>query len=274
MEKLNFFFNELCVEHLEDQEISEAHWNQSVSQFVDTALTIFEHRPDGMLAVPEGTMNKACGGKILLSRIRENTGSQKDKYRKILSRITTLSPDFNLTQEVRHSNNPGNALTLADFISSLHGHGWAISLQLPNQTWELKEINAQRFTLNDTGDFNDPVDCSIDHISKTSHINDWITEIQDWGKVISNSSVLDSLNEHPIVMYSGPLEHNPPHVHLLQSRNSPTTLAKYNIDPFERSKGDHRWDTEMKAWIDKYRDQLLQSWVRCQTGKHPYELRN
>jgi hypothetical protein len=66
-------------------------------------------------------------------------------------------------------------------------------------------------------------------------------------------------------------QYTPDFLHLLDqgSRNS---LAKYRIDVFERPEGPPTWDTEMKAWVTQYRDQLLRSWTRCQQGGFPFEL--
>lgn len=161
---------------------------------------------------------------------------------------------------------------LADMAADEWNHGWAVSLSLPNSPWLQHTVAAQRFVLNDQGNLDGPTECVVGHLSSSYHVQHWQAEILDWGSTIAPSCELAVINGHPVVMFPGPLEHGPPHVHLLESRVSHRTLAKYRIDQFERPKGPPVWDAEMKAWITEHRERLLQSWNRCQRGGHPYAL--
>jgi hypothetical protein len=162
-----------------------------------------------------------------------------------------------------------HGLTLAEAIQS-----WAVSLFLDDTVWTQPSVTAQRYELDESsGNLNGPTPSAIRHLSDTSHAQHWATEIRDWGAIVAQSCVLDKIKGLSVVMYQGPKEHNPPHVHLLD-KQSGNSLAKYRIDVFERPKGPPTWDAEMKVWVTRYREQLLKSWARCQQGGLPFEIEN
>jgi hypothetical protein len=72
-------------------------------------------------------------------------------------------------------------------------------------------------------------------------------------------------------MYPYPKEHGHPHVHLVDPQ-SYKTLAKFRIDKFARMEGPPRWDTAVRVWVDRNKDELMLSWQRCQRGEHPYRI--
>lgn len=273
MEALVLYFNELCLFKELNEPDRDDQWAQCVEGFVQVIERILAIRAECRIAFGPGTWHADCGGNSLCERIRQGLSGSKDRYRRLLMKIKQLPKDnIELGREIRFSGHTTVGLTLADMAANEWFHGWAISLSFPNSSWLAPELATQRFTLTEKGELDGPTDCTVGHLSSLDHVLRWHIEIQDWGATVAQSSVLDMIEGHPIVMYSAPLEHEPPHVHLLESPNSHQTLAKYRIDVFERPKGPPKWDAVMKIWVSTHREQLLRSWKRCQRGGHPYVL--
>lgn len=263
MQPLVIYFNEQCQRHTPE----DYHWETGIKKLCDVLDGFFKLRTDAYIAFPAGQWHADCGGMPLNIRIK-NAYPNKDKYRSFLIKVKHLTnSDIPLLQEVRWERESTQGLTLANAINS-----WAVSLFLINTIWVQACITAQRYDLDErSGSFDGPNPAEIMHLSESPHAQNWATEIRDWGAIVAPSCVLDKINGHPVVMYQGPKEHNPPHIHLLDKQTG-NSLAKYHIDVFERPKGLPTWDAEMKDWINKYRVQLLKSWSRCQQGGFPYEL--
>ena len=263
MQPLVIYFNEQCLNHT----LEDYHWKTGIQKLCDVIDSFFRVRMDANIAFSTGLLQADCGGRPLNIRIQESY-SNKDKYRNLLRKTINLAnSDVQLLQEIYLDEKSAQGLNSADAIKS-----WAVSLFLINTVWTQPSITGQRYELDEiSGNFNGPTPSIIRHLSEILHMHHWITEIRDWGATVAPSCVLDKLNGHSVVMYQGPKEHNPPHVHLLDKKSG-NSLAKYRIDVFERPKGPPTWDAEMKVWVAQYRDQLLKSWARCQQGGLPFEI--
>lgn len=263
MQQLTIYFNEQCMVHAPEN----YHWESGIKNLCSVIDDFFKIRTDARIAFPFGQLQADCGGRPLNIRIKD-AYPNRDMYRSLLIKIeSSARSDVRLLHEVYWEGMAAHGLTLADAVQS-----WAVSLFLPNTPWEQVSITAQRYELDEAnGSLNGPTPADIKHLSGNPHTQHWAAAIRDWGATVAPSCILDRINGHPIVMYQGPKEHNPPHVHLLD-KQSGTSLAKYNIDVFERPKGQPTWDAEMKAWIARYRVQLLKSWARCQQGGLPFQI--
>jgi hypothetical protein len=265
MQPLVIYFNEQCLSDTPE----DYHWETGVRKLSSVIDDFFKLRTDAHIAFPAGQWQADCGGLHFYERLK-NAYPNKDKYRRLLPKIQSLAnSDVQLLHEVYWGGISAHGLTLAEAIQS-----WAVSLFLDDTVWTQPSINAQRYELDESsGNLIGPTSSNIRHLSDISHPLHWATEIRDWGAIVAQSCILDKINGLPVVMYQGPKEHNPPHVHLLD-KQSGNSLAKYRIDVFERAKGPPTWDAEMKAWVIRYREQLLKSWARCQQGGLPFEIEN
>ncbi len=273
MESLVIYFNELCLQKSQDKLIKPPQWELYVKNFVDTVEATIAIRPDCRIGFSYNIWHADCGGMAFSERIRLGLAGTKDRYRRLLAKIKQID-NIELARDVQFKGTPAMGLIFADLAANAWSHGWVVSLAIPNSPWIMPKLPVQRWLLDDTGMITGPSDCEVGNLSKMDHVQHWSAEIQDWGSVIASSSFLGLLDGHPIVMYSAPLEHEPPHLHLLESVNYHRTLAKYEIEPFARPWGPDTWDSSMRAWISDYKEQLLRSWKRCQRGGHPYELEN
>jgi hypothetical protein len=257
MQPFIIYFNEKCLSRMPEK----YHWETGVKDLCNTIDDFFSVRPDAGIAFPAGKLQFDCGGLPLSTRIKE-AYPNRDKYRKLLTKIRNLpNLDIQLLKNVYWEEKLAHGLTLADSINS-----WAVSLFLKDTHLALAIITVQRYELDEVNDkFIGPNESTIKHLSTTSHTQQWIAEIRDWGATVASSCTLEKINGYPVVMYQGPKEHNPPHVHLLDKKSG-ASLAKYEIEEFSRIKGPPTWDADMKIWIAQYRDQLLKSWARCQQG--------
>lgn len=265
MQPLVIYFNEQC---LKDTPV-EYHWATGVQKLCGVFDAVFELRPEAQVAIPAGQWQENLGGRPFYERLKR-AYPNRDQYRRLLAKIKRLEDaDVPLLREVHWGNHWAHGLTLAELNQS-----WAVSFFLDGTAWRQASITAQHYVLDEaSGSLEGPAPLDIKHLSETSHKTHWETDLRDWGAVVAASCVLYKIKGHPVVMYQGPKEHNPPHVHLLD-KQSGNSLAKYHIDVFERPKGPPTWDAEMKEWVALYRDQLLKSWSRCQQGGLPFEIEN
>lgn len=267
MEAFILYFNELSLPGVLGHDGHNKH--DGLDGFIEAFDSVSRLRSECCLAFPAGSWNADCGGLPLVERLKQRL--DREKYRLLLKRIKRLSnADIALEHEVKYCGHSTVGLALADLAAEKWGNGWVISLSL--SPWLHPQVTAHRLVMNSRGELDGPEDCIIGNISNRDHAEKWKEHIQDWGARIASSSILDEIEGHPIAMYLFPLEHNPPHVHLLEGRNSHKTLAKFQIDEFARHQGPPDWDEAMKEWIRAHREELLRSWARCQRGKYPYEL--
>jgi len=186
-----------------------------------------------------------------------------DRYTQLLG-ILRHSEHTLASIEVAHSGTVSAGLTLA-----LIANSWAISLVRAMSPWAGTTIRARRFELLDNGNAAEE-DCDVRNIGTEAHGVYWTETIQGWGQAEAANNELALVAEHVVEMY--PLDHGYPHVHLV-SRNPPgRTVAKYRVDVFSRLEGLPDFDNAMRNWIEEHREALLQSWLRCQKGQHPYRL--
>ncbi|MBK7003130.1 MAG: DUF4160 domain-containing protein [Rhodoferax sp.] len=175
-------------------------------------------------------------------------------------------PPLHEVYEVHWNGQPAHGLVLADVQNS-----WVFSIEPSHNHWSQPSIPATRHGLEEVSAELVVTECKIQNLANTAHCIHWETSIRDWGASVALSCVLDSINGHNIVMYPGPREHNPPHVHVLH-KGSSSTLAKYRIEDCALEDGKPTLNSEMRIWLTQYRDQLLISWERCQRGGTPYRL--
>lgn len=271
METLELYFNELSINFEDFPRPANFQWRESILNMTAAFEATTKLRNDAVIVFMNGSWHINCDGLPFSVRFKEELRCSRDRYRQILSRIR--NPErLESDRQVRLVDKVAIGLMYSEIASKNWDQGWAISLPSGNALWRNKSLPITIETLDEKGELNNPVEYHVCHISEVVHVDAWAAQIQDWGSIVGNSSHLAMLDEHPIVMYSSPLEHEPPHVHLLQSVNSHHTLAKFEIEPFNRPKGPPTWDSRMRKWIELHKDQLLSSWRRCQRGGHPYVL--
>jgi hypothetical protein len=269
MKTLTLYFNELCMTAKASPAPHDVHARKQLDTFLQTIEATIKIRSDCEIGFVDGCLDADCDGLPLLLQIKN--ARTKDKYRRLLPKIKRLSSQGHAwDHEILYQGRSAIGLTLADWDGVEWGNGWAVSLISGNSEWNDHTVSAHRNTFNQE-EFIESA-CDIGHLSTAAHVELWEGAIRDWGAVIAQSGTLDMLGSHPIVMYSAPLEHNPPHVHLLESKNDHRTIAKFRIEDFVREKGEPDWDIDMKEWLQTHQPQLLRSWERCQRGGHPYKL--
>ncbi len=266
MKPVTLYFNELCLQKpsgLSPAEIASAF--SSLVQVMDHAIEIRQKIfSDCAFGFVDGLWHAEWQGQSISTRLRQACGNERTRYQRLLTKIRPLADDVTLMREVHWRSQPAKAMTLADLTDS-----WVIGLALAGD-WQTSTIDAERTSLDEQGEsLTQPI--AIGHLAEKSHIEIHRANLQDWGAQIAASAVLDYVGSMAIVMYQGPKEHNPPHVHVLLP-NSSTTFAKYRIEDGVREKGPPDIDKAMKEWLAKYQSQLLRSWVRCQQGGMPYRL--
>ena len=271
MSALILYLNELSLSNEQAMAVDKSLWREAFWNLASAIDDAFSVRIDCKLAFPPNSWNAECGESTVAECFR--LALSKERYLRVLKRTTHLSfEEIDLAREVHFGGVPAVGMVLADIAASEFGGGWVVSLSRTGSPWHALALNATRTVLDESGNAVGPDPCEIANIASAEHVNHWRVSLTDWGHTVSASAHLADVAGHPVVMYSAPLEHGPPHVHLLESRSSPRTLAKFRIDVFERPKGPPHWDAEMAAWVELHKEQLLRSWKRCQAGGHPYKL--
>lgn len=271
MSNFTIYFNEICVHSFIDDEFKIF---ESIDEFLLTIEAAIKLRSDVKIGFLSENWNGEINGLSFSQHVRQRLLSQKTRYQFILKKIKILASDeLRQEHEVMYDGQTTIGLTLADFSAVQMENGWAVSLGNNDRNqWISRTVSVERYLLSNDGLIEGPHQCEVGHLSKIDHVESWSKEIQDWGREISQSCVLGMIGSHPIVMYPGPKEHNPPHVHLRINASQIGDIAKYRIEDFVREKGEPKWDKEMSEWLKKYQAQLMKSWDRCQRGYHPYKL--
>lgn len=244
---------------------SSSQWSVGAENLFHTLNEILDLRHNTEVIFLDDQLNANCGPKPISTYFGQQKLKHKTKYQRLINRIRKLTSQIDLIYEVQRNKIINNAFTYAHIQET-----WCFSILNSHKDWSEPYIDATLIEI-DISEKCLTSCCSIKNISTNEHIKYWGTDLQDWGKTVAASHLLDQVNGHDVVMYSGPLEHNPPHVHVLH-KGSHETLAKYRIEDGILEKGKPILDKVMKDWIRVYRDQLLDSWIRCQQGGHPYKI--
>jgi hypothetical protein len=271
MSELLIYLNERCfpVCCSDDAALSEG-----LKTMIATFEKAMERNGGAKIGVLRQHWHGSDGQRSLSEQIRKALSSEKTRYQRFLKKIQFVtSYQFDGAHEIHYENSTAIGLGLADLDASKWRHGWALSYGRDEEKWRKTLLPAERYLLDSSGAITGPTHCEICNLAEPDHVETWDQQLRDWGEVVAPSCVLDHMKGHPIVMYPGPLEHNPPHVHLRRSANHSGDIAKYRILDGIRETGLPTLDCEMKAWITIHRDHLLKSWERCQRGGHPYQLR-
>lgn len=261
MKPLAIYFNEISLQGT----LTDTEWSKSTETLFHVLNDFLQLRSDGQIIFVSDHWASSCGGIPLARQFEQLKHRHKTQYQRFISKVKKINKTLNLMQEITWQNQVADGLTLATLNGS-----WCFSIIDSHSNWFLEKIPAQRHEMDEAGGISSAA-CEVNHLASLAHLAAWKVSLQDWGATIAASCVLDSLKGHHVVMYSAPLEHNPPHVHVLH-KGSGDTLARYRIEDGAREDGKPTLDAEMRIWLTKYKDQLLRSWTRCQRGGHPYEL--
>lgn len=118
--------------------------------------------------------------------------------------------------------------------------------------------------------YDDEREKNLYNLSFDYHIDEHKDFIENWGFTISKNYTVFSTSEFYAVMFPGPKEHNPPHVHV--RRVDDIELAKYQIDDVKIIKGEPEFFREISAIILEHKETLLAGWARSQKGQLPYVI--
>lgn len=270
MSELLIYFNERCLPiKCSDHDALSVGVKNMIATF-EKALEL--HR-DAKIGVLHQHWNGLDVENSLSEQIRIVLSDEKTRYLRLLKKIQFVAPyQFDAAHEIHYERSAAIGLGLADLAASSWVHGWSLSYGADDEKWRESLLPAERYILDVSGNVTGPTQCQINNLSEPIHVENWDQQFRDWGEVVAPSCVLDHIKGHPIVMYPGPKEHNPPHVHLRRSANHSGDIAKYRIADGVRETGLPALDSEMKEWIAMNQEHLFKSWERCQRGGHPYKL--
>lgn len=264
------FFNELCVENI-TQNLAPEQWQEAVSIFSVTASKLLPLRRDLKIGFLHGTLNHDCHGTSLLDSLRSRM--RRDAYLLLLKRTEHFgNDDLPLLTDALFEKKSGKGILLAAKSSLSTSFGCTVSLDT-GATWKQDTLVVCCSELEEGSTDLIESEISLAHISCNDHVAKWENKLIDWGKTIATSWKIFEFHGMPIVMYPGPKEHPPAHIHLLDANGSGNTIAKYEILNFSRAKGPPTWDAEIEHFINTHRADLLRSWKRCQAGEKPISIR-
>jgi|GEM_PF-3014601 hypothetical protein len=267
----NLYFNDAS---LGTPVVDLNHLKGNLRRFVNAAATVLTLRPGSQFCVERTTLQRVLFEQTLLDLFA--SCCPKDQYRQVLAGLRPLEPAQIAaalgSRDVRLGGVTCIGATLADLCATEHSIGWIFSVQGKGDTYDVVGVSAERYDLDESGAMVGPQKFELPNVACQEHAAHWRNALHDFGTAISVSARIDEIDGRPIVMYSAPAEHGPPHVHVLYGRHSSETFAKYRFDVFGRELGPPKYDTEMRAWVARNRLQLMRSWDRCQRGLKPFQI--
>jgi hypothetical protein len=251
------------------------HLKVNLRRFVEAAVDVLSVRAESLFGFEAATFRRTFFDQDLYSLLA-SAATSKDEYRHVLVNLRSLDAvqveHAMDTRDVYIGGQTNIGAILADLCMSEYSMGWIVSAQSLHEPYDTVSVAAERYSLGADGEMLGPVAIQLSNIACRQHVTHWRNHLYDFGNDIAASAKIDEIDGRPIVMYSGPLEHFPPHVHILVGRASSATFAKYRFDVFAREMGPPKYDSQMSVWVAKYRDQLMRSWDHCQRGHRPFEL--
>lgn len=270
MTELVIYFNERCLPINCSNEIAMI---EGIRSLVKTFEMVLERHASAKIGFLYEDWTRFENEFSLPAQLKRALEREKTRYQRFMKKVKILhKTEFEFTREIQYEGQTAVGFGLAELAAFKWTNGWSISYGADHEKWCSTNIPVARFILDVDGNIIGPSECEVSNLAHPDHIAAFDLELRDWGEVVAASSVLDYLHGHPIVMYSAPREHNPPHVHLRWSTNHEGDIGKYRIADGQRETGIPKWDSEMKEWILKNQAYLLKCWDRCQRGGHPYSL--
>lgn len=264
MHNLVLYFNELSCPPTTDE--SEHEWSECALLLFSCLRRVYSLQPALHATFPQNSWHASYNTKPLSVWFRQ--WLSRDQYRWLLgilrNNTITTAPDIDIYFEDKIAI----GLTCSHLTNS-----WAFSLPRNDSPWTHFSIDATEYRVD--GDIITQLECRLKNLSLDAHVEHWANELVEWGREIAVSNVIGELDNLQIVMY--PLDHGNPHIHLIDpesydSKNHRKTLAIFRIDRFERLEGQPDWDTQITRWVNKYKNDLMSCWERCQKGKHPFRV--
>jgi len=140
-----------------------------------------------------------------------------------------------------------------------------------NQLWEHAAIDAERQTLEESGNIN-LTQISIRNISNPTHVavhEEWINR---YGREVSPSSLVYEGDGFVIRMFFD--DHEPPHFHVMLRRDSSFYAAKISIQSLDILEG--RLAPALRRriidWARARVGSLMENWSRCRKQLHPFTI--
>jgi len=258
MQPLILYFNELSAPP-KDVALEELHdWSHLALSLLSGLKNIHKIRPECTFAFPLGYWHAIYAGKPLSVWLKK--WLKEDRYRYLQIRIKNIEQQNDLLSQVYFGGQQTIGLSFAHTAKS-----WAFSFPKEGSPWLSHFVSAIEY-FQDCSDITNK-ECEIAHLANEQHARQWHQALCDWERVTADNNKIGTVAGYPIVMY--PLDHGHPHIHLIDPL-SYKILAKFRIDQFERMQGPPTWDTEVRIWINCNKEELMQSWTRCQRGDHPY----
>ncbi|WP_426762614.1 DUF4160 domain-containing protein [Hafnia paralvei] len=137
-----------------------------------------------------------------------------------------------------------------------------------NNNYLSNKINCEYYSICNDVERTDSID--INNISKLQHVENYSSDILDFGYLSSKSPTIYSNTDYIVQMYSN--DHNPPHIHVYDASENNTTLARININNFDLMDGSEKIQPIRKnvmEWVRVNQQFLLENWELCRQGKYP-----
>lgn len=240
-------------------------WAQMTQAALVTFLKVLDVRPDCRISFSKGVFHGQVADRPLQSWLEEWLG--KDRFRKLRSRAVQpfsqqIPPLHELECELSCNGNCGEGITRAYVADSWT---WGVASEITGAGGH--SIRALKTSINT----NVSADVDVRNLASEDHFDHWSSCLVVWGQVISTNHVVASLGRYHVIMY--PFDHGYPHIHV-HAQDEQRINVKYRVDIFEPLTSDRPpgLDFLIEPWIAEHREQLFQSWQRCQAGSFPLKL--
>ena len=111
----------------------------------------------------------------------------------------------------------------------------------------------------------------IPNLSKPEHVIIHAALINNYGKILSPSSLIYEGNGFAVRMFFN--DHNPPHFHVFRP-DTTEVLGRYAIRTLDLMSGEISMalGRRVREWAGDRTDDLMECWDRCRAGQHPLSL--
>ena len=138
--------------------------------------------------------------------------------------------------------------------------------------WADSTVQAELHQIDDTGINFSSIQIAVPNISEPAHVATHRELIATYGRDLAASSLIYEGDGFFIRIWF--TDHPPPHFHVMLRRDTSDAAARYAIETLDLLSGQLSPPVRRRVeeWARGRREQLMSSWTRCSSGRHPFKI--
>jgi hypothetical protein len=221
--------------------------------------------------VPLAKAFLANGTRSMAAVLRDDI--HKDEWR-FLSSLEQSSPWSAYSQ----GSAPGQLQQVMFEGQSATGMLWAtqndstiVSFAFP-PNWANSSVQAELHQMDETGENLNSIGVEIPNLSRPEHVQTHRELITTYGRNLAKSSLIHEGDGFVIRIWFN--DHPPPHFHVMLGSDTSSSVARYSIETLDVLSGTlpPALRKKVEEWARVRRAELMNSWIRCRNGQHPFRI--